>query len=70
MLSIREARSYMNTISLRVSRTATLLPSVEAFVHLADLPNHSVEFPADSVSTLEKHEHVKSVEADQKVTTQ
>ena len=34
------------------------------------LGNYSVEFPADSVSTLENYEHVKSVEADQEVKTQ
>lgn len=30
----------------------------------------SVEFPADSVQTLQNHEHIKEVEADQEMRTQ
>ncbi|KAI1817516.1 hypothetical protein GGS20DRAFT_532513 [Poronia punctata] len=30
----------------------------------------AVEYPADAVNTLESHEHVKAVEADQEVRTQ
>lgn len=31
---------------------------------------YSVDFPEDSISTLESHEHVKAVEKDQPVKTQ
>ncbi|QBZ58957.1 hypothetical protein PoMZ_03916 [Pyricularia oryzae] len=72
--------TYISTIKVTCKEDATPEQVAQAKKHAEEqggkighsydiIKGFSVEFPADSVSTLESHEHVKAVEKDQEVKT-